>query len=162
MNTWNGELYFICQSAFMPSCNLPITYRIGPPSMILNLLCMFPTIHYKGENFESGALHTGPWIWIQCRSGIRIQRPLYLHTTLIWIQAACYATSDSEWDPVQQCNVYSLLGIWSSHKTMHIESGLGIRIQLIRFQCPCGEPQQLIQGAILTSTAAILGLFVLI
>ena len=30
----------------------------------------------------NGALHTGPWIWIQCGSGKRIQRHLCLHTAL--------------------------------------------------------------------------------
>ena len=37
----------------------------------------------------------GPWIWIRRGSGIRIQRPLYLHTTSIRIRAACYAEIQS-------------------------------------------------------------------
>ena len=66
---------------------------------------------------NNGALHKGPWIWIWCRLGVQIQRPLHLHTTSIQIRAACYAASDSEWDPVQQCNAHSLRGIWSSCET---------------------------------------------
>ena len=62
----------------------------------------------------TGALHTRPWIRIQCGSGIRIQRPLCLHTASIRIRASCWAVlHDSAWDPDQQCHACSLRTAWS-------------------------------------------------
>ena len=81
---------------------------------------MEPTSYFPAQTLHwiwvTGALHTGPWIRIRCTSGIRIQRLLCLHMASIWIRAACYAPLD------------------------YIESGSGIRIQWIRFQCPLESP----------------------
>ena len=86
----------------------------------------------KGAN--KGALHKGPWIRIRCGSGIWIQRPLCLHTTSIRIRAVCCAAWQCMWSKCAKsaCRVELTRD--------HIESGLGVRIQWIRFQC--GEPQR--------------------
>ena len=75
---------------------------------------------------DIGALHTEPWIWIRCRSGIRIQRPLCLHTASKRIWAACCAA----WhcvrsSPAVQC-AHSLRAVWSSRETtMNPDQGSG-------------------------------------
>ena len=64
------------------SCKGPSVYLTATPTCSkCNFFC------------NHGALHTGPWIWIRCGSGIRIYRPLYLHTTSIRIRAACASDS---------------------------------------------------------------------
>ena len=82
-----------------------------------------------------GALHTGPWIRIWCESGIQIKRPLCLHMVSIRICIVCCTVlKDCVWDPVLQSTCHVEL------TQDHIQSGSGIWIQIIRFQCPYGEP----------------------
>ena len=91
------------------------------------------TVHRPPRRL-SGALHTGPWIWIRCGLGIRSQRPLYPDPSCVLCCAGQCVTPS----PAVQCTQSS----WRLELTWdHIESGLGIRIQWIRFQCPCGKPQ---------------------
>ena len=93
---------------------------------------------------ENRVIHTGHWIRIQCGSGIRFQRPLYLHTASIWIRAACcvaWQCSRTAWK-IQSSSAMRVVCV--PHVELnrdHIESETGIRILWIRFQCPCGKPQ---------------------
>ena len=89
----------------------------------------------------NGALHTEPWIWIWCGSGILIQRPLFipphdLDPDPSYVQ--CCVGECVRSSPAVQC----AQSLWYLELMRdHIESGLGIQIQWIWFQCPCGEPQ---------------------
>ena len=75
-----------------------------------------------------GVLHTEHWIWIRCRSGIRIQRLLCLHTVLIWIRAAC-CTVWQCFGTVREIQsssaTRSLRAMWSSHEsTLNLDRDL--------------------------------------
>ena len=85
-----------------------------------------------------GALLTGPWIRIRYESGIRIQKPLFLHMASIWIRAACCAAWERAGTMVE-------LQFSSAMRLVCAPCGdparpHWIRIQWIRFRCPYEEP----------------------
>ena len=65
-----------------------------------------------------GGLHTESWIWVWCRSGIQIQRPLCLHTASIWIWSAyCSASQCSR--TVQEIQFRSAMRVVCARSGTH-------------------------------------------